>query len=168
MGAIDVLYSSPIPVALAMGFNVILLAVFYFYVFPLQEEVKALRLRSAEFDTKYMDSVVVISDSVEVIEQMSDKLNEIHVFLKTPNADVAALASVCTSILTVVQDIRSSASHGDPRKHAELLSLIEALERNSERILRTVSDVSDKQSQVTGIMLGMGMQRHSGDGPRGV
>ena len=163
MGAIDVLYSSPIPVTLAMGMNIILLAVFYFYVFPLQEEVKALRKRASDFDTSYLDSV-------EVIEQMSEKLDEIHIFLKTPNPEIAALSTLSKDVLSMLQDVRANVNADDPRNHAELINLMEALERNSERILRTVSDVSDKQSQVTGIMLGMGMQRNSGgpNHPRGV
>lgn len=160
MGAIDVLYSSPIPVSLAIGFNLILLAVGWFYVLPLQEEVKSLRKRAENFDNSYLQSV-------DAIKKMQDVLDQIHDAVKHPDTQaLTSLAVVCDSIMGQMNDIRSNLGKEDPRDRAELLNLLESVERNSERILRTVSDVSDKQSQVTGLMLGLGMQR--GNPPRSV
>jgi predicted PurR-regulated permease PerM len=160
MGAIDVLYSSPIPVSLAIGFNLILLAVGWLFVLPLHEEVKSLRKRAENFDNSYIQSV-------DAIKKMQDDLDEILGVVKHPDTQaLTSLAVVCDSLMSQVNDIRNNLGKEDPRERAELLNLLESLERNSERILRTVSDVSDKQSQVTGLMLGLGMQR--GNPPRGV
>lgn len=160
MGAIDVLYSSPIPVSLAIGFNLILLAVGWFFVLPLHEEVKSLRKRAENFDNSYIQSV-------ESIKKMQDDLDEILGLLKHPdNTALVSLAVMCDTLLSQMNDMRNNIGKEDPRERAELINLLESLERNSERILRTVSDVSDKQSQVTGLMLGLGMQR--GNPPRGV
>jgi molybdenum-dependent DNA-binding transcriptional regulator ModE len=160
MGAIDVLYSSPIPVSLAIGFNLILLAVGWLFVLPLHEEVKSLRKRAENFDNSY-------SQSVDAIKKMQDDLDEILGVVKHPDTQaLTSLAVVCDALMSQVNDIRNNLGKEDPRERAELLNLLETLERNSERILRTVSDVSDKQSQVTGLMIGLGMQR--GNPPRGV
>jgi hypothetical protein len=161
MGAIDLLYSSPIPVILAMGLNAFLMAGYWFFVFPMMDELKALRKRSAEFDANYLQSA-------DAIKQMSQILEEIREAVERPvsNQDVNAVVAVCENIMVSINDIRVNLGKDNPRERAELLNQVDNIERNSERILRTISEVSEKQSQVTGLILGINMQR--GTPPRGV
>jgi len=161
MGAIDLLYSSPIPVILAIGLNALLMAGYWFYVFPMVDEVKALRKRGAEFDANYLQSA-------DAIKQMSQLLGEILEAVERPvsSHDVSAVVTVCDSIMASINDIRVNLGKENPRDRIELMNQVDNIERNSERILRTISEVSEKQSQVTGIILGINMQR--GTPPRGV
>lgn len=161
MGAIDVLYSSPIPVILAMGLNALLMAGYWFFVFPLLDEVKNLRKRSADFDASYLQSA-------DAIKEMSQTLALIQEAVERPVSthDIAAVVNVCENIMASINDIRVNLGKENPRENAELMHQIENIERNSERILRTISEVSEKTSQVTGIILGINMQR--GTPARGV
>ncbi len=162
MGAIDLLYSSPIPVILAMGLNALLMAGYWFFVFPVMDEVKALRKRGAEFDASYLQSA-------DAVKQMSQILEEIREAVERPvsNQDVVAVVAVCENIMVSINDIRVNLGKDNPRERAELLNQVDNIERNSERILRTISEVSEKQSQVTGLILGINMQRGTTP-PRGV
>lgn len=161
MGVIDVIFSGPFPVILSIGLNVLLAAGYWFYGFPLAEEVKNLRRRSSEFDSSYIQSAESIKDMREVVDRIFHAVDRPH-----SSAEILAVATVCDSIMASINDLRVNVGREDPRNRAEMSNSLDNIERNSERILRALAEVSEKQSQSTGILLGINLQR--GSPPRGV
>lgn len=167
MGAIiDIIYSSPIPTIVAIVIAILLGAGYWFFVFPLLDEVKILRTRNIELENNLLDHSRKNTDALAAMSQM---LTDIKTVVERPtnsgsNADDIRL--LCEGIMTSISDMRVNLGRENPRDRAELMNQMDSMDRNIERILRGTSELSEKQSQVTGIILGLTMQR--GTPPRSV
>lgn len=167
MGAVDVLLSSPIPVVLSIFLNVVLLAAGWFFVIPLIDRER--KLQEAH-DTLVLDSTANSKQTADVLVTLSQSLEEIRTIVERPvstNLDslIEAQRSYTETVTSLLKEIRSSLD-SDDRDNSQMLTLLTNLERNSERLIRTAADISEKQSQVSGILIGM----HTpwANNPRGV
>lgn len=168
MGAIiDFIYSSPIPTILALAIAIMLGAGYWFFVFPLLDEVKLLRTKNVELQDNLLEHS---RKSTDTLAAMSQSLADIKAIVERPgsggSSSIEELKTLCDGIVTSLGDIRAGLARDNPRDRANLTTQIDNIDRNIERILRTTSEIGDKQSQVSGIILGLTMQRATP--PRGV
>ena len=174
MGAIDVILSSPIPTIVLLVACVLLAAGYWFFVFPLLDEVKTLRTRDAEWQVKIDDLHVKLTDvnlkSAESLAAFTSTMDKIRAAVEKPSNDGIQedFRTFSESIMSSLGDIRLNLGNDTTRQQAELLSQIDNIERTTERILKSVADVSDKQSQVSGMVLGITMRGAGNLPPRGV
>lgn len=165
MGAIDLLLSSPIPVVLSVFLNAILFIVGYFFVLPMIEAKKTL----VSTNSQLADDVSKHNQkTADALTQLSQAVSEIKSLVERPvstelNTLIDVQKRTNESIVSLLGDIRSTLDSGS-RDSPQIIDALDALERHCERILRNCSDINDKQSQLTGIMLGLNLQR----GQRGV
>jgi hypothetical protein len=174
MGAIDAILSSPIPTIVLLVVCVLLGAGYWFFVFPLLDEIKTLRTRDADWQGKYdalndkfTESNVKNTETLKSFSATMDTLRAATEKSAGNDAIQEDFRTFSESIMQSLGDIRLNLGKDTSRQHAELHSQVDNIERTTERILKSVADVSDKQSQVSGIILGITM-RGGGSPPRGL
>ena len=169
MGAIDAILSSPIPTIVLLVACILLGAGYWFFVFPQIDEIKTLRTRDSEWQGKYDTLQARLTEvntkSVDTLQTFNATMEKLRAAIEKPD-DGKEFEILSENILTALGDIRLNLGKDTSRQQAELLSQIDNIERTTERILKSVSDLSDKQSQVSGILLGISMR--AGNTPRGV
>lgn len=169
MGAIDAILSSPIPTIVLLVACILLGAGYWFFVFPQIDEIKTLRTRDSEWQGKYDTLQARLTEvntkSVDTLQTFNATMEKLRAAIEKPD-DGKEFEILSENILTALGDIRLNLGKDTSRQQAELLSQIDNIERTTERILKSVADVSDKQSQVSGIILGISMR--AGNTPRGV
>lgn len=163
MGAIDAILSSPIPTIVLIVICVMLGAGYWFFVFPLLDEIKTLRGRDSEWQGKYDTLQTRLTEvntkSVDALSTFNATMDKLRAAIEKPaDSDGKEFENLSETILAALGDIRSNLGKDTSRQQAELLSQIDNIERTTERILKSVADVSDKQSQVSGIILGITMR----------
>lgn len=162
MGAIDAILSSPIPTIVLLVACVLLSAGYWFFVFPQIDEIKTLRTRDSEWQGKYDTLQARLTEvntkSVDTLQTFNATMEKLRAAIEKPDGDGKEFETLSENILTALGDIRLNLGKDTSRQQAELLSQIDNIERTTERILKSVADVSDKQSQVSGIILGLNMR----------
>lgn len=173
MGAIDAILSSPIPTIVMIVICILLGAGYWFFVFPLLDEIKLLRTRDADWQGKY-DALQnrlteINTKSVETLDSFTATMEKLRAAVEKPagNEIQDEFLTLSENIMSSLGDIRLALGKDTSRQQAELLSQVDNIERTAERILKSVADVSDKQSQVSGIILGITM-RGGGTSARGL
>lgn len=162
MGAIDAILSSPIPTIVLIVVCAMFAAGYWIFVFPQIDEIKTLRTRDAEWQGKYDTLQTRLTEvntkSVDTIQSFNATMEKLRAAIEKPDGDGKEFETLSENILTALGDIRLNLGKDTSRQQAELLSQIDNIERTTERILKSVADVSDKQSQVSGIILGLNMR----------
>ena len=163
MGAIDAILSSPIPTIVLIVICAMLAAGYWFFVFPMIDEIKNLRTRDAgwqdKYDTLQTRLTEVNTKSVDTLSSFNATMEKLRAAIEKPaDGDGKEFETLSENILTALGDIRLNLGKDTSRQQAEMLSQIDNIERTAERILKSVADVIDKQSQVSGIILGFTMR----------
>lgn len=173
MDAIQTIFSSPLPVAISAVIAVACLAGYWFFVIPLLEEVKTLRETNVELQSKlggefeqqkasiqrFMQEVMT---GVQNQQNVGELVSVINTLRTTAEQQTNALNSTLARILDDIQEsiarlspVISNLSETSARKDDEIRREVERLGRLLESLTRTVADISDKQSQVAGVLTGM-------------
>lgn len=173
MDAIQTIFSSPLPVAISAVIAVACLAGYWFFVIPLLEEVKTLRETNVELQSKlggefeqqkasiqrFMQEVMT---GVQNQQNVGELVSVINTLRTTVEQQTNALNSTLVRILDDIQEsiarlspVISNLSETSARKDDEIRREVERLGRLLESLTRTVADISDKQSQVAGVLTGM-------------
>jgi len=173
MDAIQTIFSSPLPVAISAVIAVACLAGYWFFVIPMLEEVKTLRETNVELQSKlggefeqqkasiqrFMQEVMT---GVQNQQNVGELVSVINALRTTVEQQTNALNSTLVRILDDIQEsiarlspVISNLSETSARKDDEIRREVERLGRLLESLTRTVADISDKQSQVAGVLTGM-------------
>ena len=173
MDAIQTIFSSPLPVAISAVIAVACLAGYWFFVIPLMEEVKTLRETNVELQSKlggefeqqkasiqrFMQEVMT---GVQNQQNVGELVSVVNALRTTVEQQTNALNSTLVRILDDIQEsiarlspVISNLSETSARKDDEIRREVERLGRLLESLTRTVADISDKQSQVAGVLTGM-------------
>lgn len=154
MGAIDVLFSSPIPTAISMVVALALGLLIWFWAIPQSATLKKAQTSLEEKDVEIKE---LRNKHTDDLKRMSQTLDEILTAVERP-ISIPILEELKSSLSTIMGTIRGT-KELDATTIREITSTLSTIDRNTERLLRTVSEVSEKQSQVSGIILGISMQR---------
>jgi len=173
MDAIQTIFSSPLPVAISAVIAVACLAGYWFFVIPLLEEVKTLRETNVELQSKlggefeqqkasiqrFMQEVMT---GVQNQQNVGELVSVVNALRTTVEQQTNALNSTLVRILDDIQEsiarlspVMTNISETSARKDDEIRREVERLGRLLESLTRTVADISDKQSQVAGVLTGM-------------
>lgn len=173
MDAIQTIFSSPLPVAISAVIAVACLAGYWFFVIPLMEEVKTLRETNVDLQIKlggefeqqkasiqkFMQEVMT---GVQNQQNVGELVSVVNALRTTVEQQTNALNSTLVRILDDIQEsiarlspVMTNISETSARKDDEIRREVERLGRLLESLTRTVADISDKQSQVAGVLTGM-------------
>lgn len=173
MEFIQTIFSSPMPVAISAVIAVACLAGYWFFVIPLLETNKRLQEQndelqkrvSGEFDQqkasiqKFMQELTSAMQNQQNITELVGAVNALRAIVENQSH---ALGGTLTRMLDDVKDtivrlsnVLDATSETSARKDDEIRREVERLGRLLESLTRTVADISDKQSQVTGVLTGM-------------
>jgi signal transduction histidine kinase len=161
MGMIDTIFSSPIPTIIAMMLALAFGAVIWWFAIPQAAQLKEALATIVDKDEEIKELRTTHTDD---LKKMSQMLSEILAIVERP-VSIPALEEL-RSLLNSMSGALNGNRHLDSTTVRELQNCMNTIDRNTERLLRTLSEVSEKQSQVSGIILGLNM--HRGEAPRGV
>jgi hypothetical protein len=161
MGMIDTIFSSPIPTIIAMLMSLVFGAVIWWFAIPQSAQLKE---AVAKIAVKELEIKELRTTHTDDLKKMSQMLSEILAIVERP-VSIPGLDELRILITSMAGALNGS-QHLDAAMVRELQNSLSAIDRNTERLLRTLSEVSEKQSQVSGIFLGLNMNR--GEAPRGV
>lgn len=177
MDVIPAILNSPLPIAILSILCLACLAGYWFFVIPMLEETRTLRVRNTDLETVVLGEIrqqtaTFESALTELRENAVERrnLNELAVIIgelkatvekQTTQLGVVAndiLCGVRSSIADIAKVIADRAE-ASSRDDEELRRDLERLGRLLEQLSRQVSDVSERQSQVTGILTGMSLAK---------
>lgn len=177
MDFINTIFSSPLPVAISAVIAVACLAGYWFFVIPLLEEVKTLRTKNVELQSLLGEEFVQQKASVQRFMaelatglQSQQNINELVAVVASLKSTIEqqhhALSGSLERMLHELQEIVrrlvsavDNTTDSSGRKDEEIRREVERLGRLIESVSRTVADISDKQSQVAGVLTGMGIAK---------
>jgi signal transduction histidine kinase len=164
--------NNPLPVTLSVVIALACLAVFYFFVIPLFAEVKQLKAENAELRESQREkdngSIDLIQLQLETLDTTLTQFKEVI----TQEGNAGNSSSFVDELLTTVtglhelveghangnvsniQDIRTSLHRITEMTKGNRIRE-ESLDRSIQEVMRTMRDMSDKQSQIIGALLGM-------------
>lgn len=182
MDAIQTIFSSPLPVAISAVIAIACLAGYYFFVIPLLEEVKALRTSNSDLQRKLGDEFELAKANMQRFMQelatgmqSQQNITELVTIVGSLKAAVEHQSTALSGTLDrMFEEVRESlaklgsaltnTSDTSTRKHDEIQREIDRLGRLLETLTRQVSEISDKQSQVAGVLTGMSIARTANRG----
>lgn len=147
MGSIlDIIWSSPLPTVIVAVIATALAAGYWFFVLPMLADIKKLR----------QDNATALS----TIENFQTEFSQITQALSTSNTLLKSSYSLAERQTKQLSLISQQSAHIAQRTKAleEHLVTLQLLERNTENALRILSDVSDKQSQLSGVIYGLNLR----------
>lgn len=157
MGFLNGLLSGPIPSTIAVLIALLLGAGYYFFVFPLISDHAALRKKNIELIGELSNNAAVLIVLAEIKKLCQDQASGISVELLPKLAEQqASLHKALRDIQAVVAEVQTKTTRADDEMNREL-----------ERIVRIISEINDKQSQVSGVILGLTMS-HAHNPARGI
>lgn len=177
MDFIQTILSSPLPTAIAAVIAASALAGYWFFVIPLLEEVKELRSQNSnmqnrmgdEFDSqkanvqRFMNelasSIQGQQNINELVTSIEDLKQAVDQQAKSLGGNFAQTLSDIRTALSALNQALSNTSEAANRKDEEIRREVERLGRLLEQLTRQVADISDKQSQVAGVLTGMSIAR---------
>lgn len=177
MDAIQTIFSSPLPVAISAIIAVACLLGYWFFVIPLLEEVKKLREANASLQSKMGDEFELQKANLQkFMQELTTSLqsqNNISELVAIVNSLKVAVdhqsTALDSSFRQLAEDVRdsldslntalSNTSDSSTRKHDDIRREVERLGRLLESLATKVMEVSDKQSQVAGVLTGMSIAK---------
>lgn len=176
MEFIGTVLAGPLPVAVSTVVALACLTVFWYFVLPLLDEVKS--LREANSDLQQVVSGYVENDAqrcgevTELLAGLTSGFKELEVSgLASLASQMEAQLKVSTTNHNALQELnnRIQAVSNSLAVHIEseitfgkeATREIERLSKNLEQLTRQLSDISERQSQVTGILTGMTMANNA-------
>ena len=154
---INTILSSPLPTIIAVVVALLLAAGYWFFVLPGMEELKNLRTRNTELESEVLNRL-----NLDTIDNIKAQLDAIKATVERPTG----LDSLKESLTAIKDGIRELKESLNTSGNSSVLLQLNTIERNTERLLRNVADLSDKQSQATGVLLGLSMTSRNAP-PRG-
>ena len=154
---INTILSSPLPTIIAVVVALLLAAGYWFFVLPGMEELKNLRTRNMELESEVLNRL-----NLDTIDNIKAQLDAIKATVERPTG----LDSLKESLTAIKDGIRELKESLNTSGNSSVLLQLNTIERNTERLLRNVADLSDKQSQATGVLLGLSMTSRNAP-PRG-
>lgn len=173
MDFIQTIFSSPLPVAISAVIAVACLAGYWFFVIPLLEEAKTLREANAELQSKMGDEFELqkanvqrfmqdLATSLHSQQNITELVTVVGSLKLAIDHQTTALSGGLERMFAEVQEALESlsstlnnTSETYTRKHDDIRREVERLGRLLEQLTRQVADISDKQSQVAGVLTGM-------------
>lgn len=173
MEALTAILNSPLPVAVTSIIALASLLGYWFFVIPLLEEAKTLRERNAKLQGALLEEIKNHAVSLKVTldgisESVLDKqnFNELASVISELRLTVERHGDLLqTSVASILQGVRASveiltrniADGAADGAHSgdNIRREIDRLGRLLETLSRQLSEVGDRQSQVTGILTGM-------------
>ena len=152
MEAINVLLAGPIPTVIAVLIALCLGAGYWFFVFPLVDEAKRLRTQNESL------AADLVQNSSQLVLQMSAQLAEIKTICQSHSTTIAQdilpqLLEQHEAQQELLEELKAFISdlHNRDKRSTE------DLQHTVERLIRAVSEINDKQSQISGVILGLSM-----------
>lgn len=157
MGFLNGLLSGPLPSAVAIIIAIMMGAGYYFFVLPLVSDHAALRKKNDELTGELSNNVAVLATLAEIKKLCQDQASGLSVELLPKLAEQQeSLHKALREIQTLVAEVQTKTTRADDEMNREL-----------ERIVRIISEINDKQSQVSGVILGLTMS-HAHNPARGI
>ncbi|MNQ21842.1 hypothetical protein D3C85_349700 [compost metagenome] len=175
MDFMQTILSSPLPIAVCAVITLACLAGYWFFVIPLLEEVKTLRDSNTELQKKLGDEFELqkanvqkfmqeLATSLQSQQNVTDLVTMVGALKSAVEQQSTALSGVMERMFHEVRDsldklgeVLDTASDSSKHDHTDIQREVERLTRLLESLARQVSDISDKQSQVAGVLTGMSM-----------
>lgn len=155
MDFLNAFLSGPVPSVVAIIIALLLAAGYWFFVFPLVNEVASLREINNKMTAELLQQNANASAFASALKE-----------LKHGKLDQGALNKLLEA-QDIVQKSLRDVSNGLLELKEKSLRTDSELIHNLERIVRMVSEVNDKQSQVSGVILGLTMS-HAHNPARGI
>lgn len=163
--------SSPIPIVVS-GSIALCMLMMAWYLIPLIGETKKLREENQELTEKYLDAVgtrytdleVTIASFASTLKEADEVqwnlfLLEFNTYIDKQQKFLTAINDrSSTEILAGLNNAHTSAANyrdKDDANQTRMLRDIERMNQLIEQLTYKISDISDKQSQTTGILTGM-------------
>jgi uncharacterized protein HemX len=157
MGFLNGLLSGPLPSAVAIIIAIMMGAGYYFFVLPLVSDHAALRKKNDELTGELSNNAAVLAALAEIKKLCQDQASGLSVELLPKLAEQQqSLHKALREIQTLVAEVQTKTTRADDEMNREL-----------ERIVRIISEINDKQSQVSGVILGLTMS-HAHNPARGI
>ena len=176
MDLIGILLSGPVPVAVSSVIALSCLAAIWFFALPLLEEAKELRSRNEELQntvTSFIESAGPRDGEVHVmLVELAGRLegfdgSQVKRLIEASDAVVTSSTANGKQIAELSARLESVANSLAVHIEAELTfgreanREIERLSRALEQLNRQLTDISERQSQFTGILTGMTMAKNA-------
>lgn len=177
MDAIQTIFSSPLPVAIAAVIAIACLAGYWFFVIPQQEEVKLLRAANTELQRRMGDEFDLqkanvqkfmqeLTTSLQSQQNITELVNVVAHLRAAVEQQSTLLSGSLEKVFHEVQDALrkldstlDNSSEDIGRKNDNIQREVERLSRLLESLARQVAEISDKQSQVAGVLTGMSIAK---------
>ncbi len=153
MAFLDILWSSPLPTIAAVVIAIACAVGYWLFVLPMIEDVKRLRSENS-------DAAATISEYQKHFLKIQETVDKTQTNLTT----VATLVERQTKQIHVLTQHTLHVSQRT-KSVEEQVSSLQLIARNSEHALRILSEISDKQSQLSGVIYGLNLRGSSP--PRG-
>lgn len=182
MDSINTIFSSPLPVAISAVIAVACLAGYWFFVIPLLDEVKTLRETNSSTQQKMGDEFELqkanvqrfmqeLAASLQSQQNITELVSTVSSLKLAVEHQTTALSGSLERMFEDVQEALerltsalNQTSETSTRKHDEIRREVERLGRLLEQLTRQVADISDKQSQVAGVLTGMSIAKNMNRG----
>lgn len=177
MDFIQTILSSQLPIAVCTVIAVACLAGYYFFVIPLLEEVKTLRDSNADLQKKLGDEFELqkaniqkfmqeLATSLQSQQNVADLVTVVGALKSAVEQQSTALTGIMERTFLEVREsldklgsVLDIASDSSKHDRGDLQREVERLTRMLESVSRQISDISDKQSQVAGVLTGMSIAK---------
>lgn len=177
MDFMQTILSSPLPIAVCVVITAACLAGYYFFVIPLLEEVKTLRDQNSDLQRKLGDEFELqkanvqkfmqeLATSLQSQQNVSDLVTIVGALKSAVEQQSTALTGVMERMFLEVREsldklseVLDTAFDHSKQGRSDVQREVERLTRLLESLSRQVSDISDKQSQVAGVLTGMSIAK---------
>jgi hypothetical protein len=151
MDFLNAFLSGPIPSVVSVLIALMLAAGYWFFVFPLVSEAASLRESNnkltAELSQTSAAALAVSQQLLEIKRLCQDQSSSIGQEI------LPKLLEHQESVQRVLRDLRTALSDFQDKSTRTDSEVV----RDLERIVRIISEINDKQSQVSGVILGLSM-----------
>lgn len=179
MEAVAALLNGPLPIVVTSIIALASLAGYWFFVIPTLEEVKVLRERNTELQATMVEEVknqtLGLKATLESLQSdVADRenINELLVAIRGMCSSLdqyhgstsASLREVLGAVRQATESVRNvvDGHSSDGARASENISReVDRLGRVLDQLSRQLTDVSDRQSQVAGILTGMSIAKSS-------
>lgn len=153
MGFLDAVLSSPLPTIVVLVIAVALAAGYWFFLLPLVENLKSTQKANTEANeiiSSFQENLKSISDA---LEQQSKQITTV---VRSNRVLITQADKHLQQVSIVSQQCARLATRSKLLEEQE--KTLQALERNVENCRRALSEINDKQSQLTGVVFGLNLR----------